>query len=452
VVDDSVVRKGGKQAWTVVPAPSGFYVLAYFAPDEGFAKYEVAYNEMVASFVLLKDGPDGSPIPGSSAPVETPGELPSTPQEILAQCLADLRELQGKNGGIDLTGVWRFQSEKDIHLEFEVRTNQLVASLVNDNQELAQDYGRVMPFFTATLDGRRFTGIMSNSRFKGSTVSGSIDEHDRKIEWTLPECGSKDSVAREGQSLWPKSVIALRNKIIQLVSTMQPPPAIPENAIRLFIEGNAFVKAARNATDYRVAIDKYQDTLAEAPWWGVAYNNLGVALEAAGRTQDAKVALQFYLLTKPADADKAQKKIYEIGAQEQLKEEHMRQEQDRQSQCRLEIRAGSEALNKGSSGYADAIQHYKKASELCSDPLMSAAAYARAGDVYRRQSNLDDAYKYMQKAFELDPNPQPDERWRYANFGKILELRGDRAGGCRYWRLGCTGGSKVSCGNLGGCP
>jgi len=71
LVGDDEATNGGRQVWTVVPAPSGFYAFGYFAPEEGFAKYEKFYDRMIASFVPLRDGPGGAAAPGISLPVET---------------------------------------------------------------------------------------------------------------------------------------------------------------------------------------------------------------------------------------------------------------------------------------------------------------------------------------------------------------------------------------------
>jgi tetratricopeptide (TPR) repeat protein len=77
--------------------------------------------------------------------------------------------------------------------------------------------------------------------------------------------------------------------------------------------------------------------------------------------------------------------------------------------------------------------------------------YCRLGEVYMNLGNLDEAYKFYQKTFELKPMPRADHAFCATNFGVVLERRGDRAGSCRIWRVGCNAGSQVSCGNLNGC-
>lgn len=110
----------------------------------------------------------------------------------------------------------------------------------------------------------------------------------------------------------------LRKQIILFAYSMTPPPAIPEEAQRAFIQGNVFMKAAKNADDYKLAIDKYQEALNNAPWWGEAYYNLAMAENSAGNVDAAQANLELYIFTKPKDAAQAQSKIYEIEAQQEL--------------------------------------------------------------------------------------------------------------------------------------
>lgn len=60
VQDDSgnaVVRQ--RHAYVLVPRKNGFYVIVYPATREGFEKYKPAFNQLVNTFKLLKDGPAG---------------------------------------------------------------------------------------------------------------------------------------------------------------------------------------------------------------------------------------------------------------------------------------------------------------------------------------------------------------------------------------------------------
>jgi hypothetical protein len=60
-----------KHAYAILPMPSGFYVLTYPATiqaynDKRLLKYKQQFDDLVASFVPLKDGPGGAPLPPPS--------------------------------------------------------------------------------------------------------------------------------------------------------------------------------------------------------------------------------------------------------------------------------------------------------------------------------------------------------------------------------------------------
>jgi hypothetical protein len=52
-----------KHAYVLIDMPSGFYVLAYPATKQGYDLYKEKFDQMVGSFVPLKDGPGGAPLP-----------------------------------------------------------------------------------------------------------------------------------------------------------------------------------------------------------------------------------------------------------------------------------------------------------------------------------------------------------------------------------------------------
>ena len=113
---------------------------------------------------------------------------------------------------------------------------------------------------------------------------------------------------------------ALREKIIKHVQMMKPTPAIPEEARRYFVEGNALLKAAKAQKGYRLAIDSYRQCLLIAPWWAQALYNYAVALDLANQFDEGMNALKLYIATDPGGegSRKAQDKIYEIGAKKKL--------------------------------------------------------------------------------------------------------------------------------------
>jgi len=60
-----------KHAYAVFAMPGGCYVLIYPATRQGYEKYQKEFDELVKSFVPLKDGPGGalSPSPAQAKPV-----------------------------------------------------------------------------------------------------------------------------------------------------------------------------------------------------------------------------------------------------------------------------------------------------------------------------------------------------------------------------------------------
>lgn len=230
----------------------------------------------------------------------------------------------------------------------------------------------------------------------------------------------------------------IRKEVIQLVATMQRAPTISENAMRYFVEGNVFMKAAKNFSDYKLAIRKYKEALVEAPWWGDAYNNLGIAMNAAECREDAKLALELYLLTKPADASKAQIKIYDIGAKNQLEEEHGR----RCEEFEREVNQGNGDY--GNRRYDAAIEHAKKGLEACPEHPEAYTAYCNLAIAYvDGKKNYDEGLKYAQKGLEL----KPDDLRCNGIMGIILWGRGDHPGACRYWQKACQLGGQNACKN-----
>lgn len=114
---------------------------------------------------------------------------------------------------------------------------------------------------------------------------------------------------------------ALREKIIKLAVIIKPTPAISEEANRSFVKGNVFLNGAKDVSGYAFAITAYRDALSFAPWWGDAYFNLSVALEAAGKFDEAIASISNYMVTVSAlsaEAREAQNKIYVLEAKKEM--------------------------------------------------------------------------------------------------------------------------------------
>ena len=69
----------------------------------------------------------------------------------------------------------------------------------------------------------------------------------------------------------------IRRPVIALAAKPKPTPAVPEEARRYLIRGNALLQDAKNSGEARTAIQEYQNALLAASWWDDAYFNLSKA-------------------------------------------------------------------------------------------------------------------------------------------------------------------------------
>lgn len=143
---------------------------------------------------------------------------------------------------------------------------------------------------------------------------------------------------------------ALREKIIKHVQTMQPAPAIPEEARRHYVMGKTLFEDAKNVQDFKDAIEKFKKALLIAPWWSDAYRDIGMALEAAQQYDEAIAALKLYLATNPGDeyARRGQNEIYKIEAKK-----------EKASKARAdELNAGAETAKAKKKGMQDLVGNW----------------------------------------------------------------------------------------------
>lgn len=112
----------------------------------------------------------------------------------------------------------------------------------------------------------------------------------------------------------------LREKIIKLVTSIKPAPAIPEEAREPFVMGATVLKKASDAAGASKAVDLFTQALNIAPWFADAYYNRAVAREAAGQFELAIDDLKLYLGFKLTDSERreAQDKIYALKADAEL--------------------------------------------------------------------------------------------------------------------------------------
>ena len=113
---------------------------------------------------------------------------------------------------------------------------------------------------------------------------------------------------------------ALREKVIKLAQTLQPAPAVPEEARKPFVMGATVLKKAGGPADAAKAVELFTTAINIAPWFADAYYNRAVARETAGQFEAAMADLKQYLVFKLSDQERreAQDKIYALEADSQL--------------------------------------------------------------------------------------------------------------------------------------
>lgn len=98
---------------------------------------------------------------------------------------------------------------------------------------------------------------------------------------------------------------ALRTKIIQLALSLDPRPAVPQDAAIDAAKGKTIFASATTPDDMKAAAAAFAQASNEAPWVPDYYYNEGLALEKAKQYDGAISALNFYLLAAPNAADAA---------------------------------------------------------------------------------------------------------------------------------------------------
>jgi tetratricopeptide (TPR) repeat protein len=107
---------------------------------------------------------------------------------------------------------------------------------------------------------------------------------------------------------------ALREKIIKLALTLDPPPAIPPEVERFMARGQAALETAKEPGDFKDAAAEFEKATLAAPWLGNAYCNLGIVQDKAGDYPAAIRNLKLYLIATPgaSDAKAVETLLYKI--------------------------------------------------------------------------------------------------------------------------------------------
>jgi len=121
----------------------------------------------------------------------------------------------------------------------------------------------------------------------------------------------------------------LREKIIKLAKEIKPAPVVPEEARRAFVRGNTALSEAKGPDDYARAVQRYDEAIAIAPWWGEPYFNLAKALELRQEYGRAIQSLQLFIISGPVAESVRKAKDYSYALedkQEKLTKEKYKQE------------------------------------------------------------------------------------------------------------------------------
>ena len=104
---------------------------------------------------------------------------------------------------------------------------------------------------------------------------------------------------------------ALREKIINLASTLKPAPAVPPNAEQFEGRAQYAFKTAKSEAEMLDAAREYMKAVEAAPWVAGYYFDLCAILEKASRPAEAIRAGKLYLIAAPAapDASDMRKRI-----------------------------------------------------------------------------------------------------------------------------------------------
>jgi tetratricopeptide (TPR) repeat protein len=106
---------------------------------------------------------------------------------------------------------------------------------------------------------------------------------------------------------------AMREKIIRLVLTMNPKPAVPDEVATHEGAAEYAFKNAKTVADFADAAKEYEKALLAAPWLAADYYNCGVAHEKAEEFDAAIRNFSLYLIAAP-DAQDTTEVRKRIGA------------------------------------------------------------------------------------------------------------------------------------------
>lgn len=103
--------------------------------------------------------------------------------------------------------------------------------------------------------------------------------------------------------IWQGDSKNLNQPVAGGVGQLDPPPAMPKEAVQAEGRAEAAVKLAQSPSDYLEAAKEYQKALELAPWATHLYYNLGLVHEKAKEYTDAIRYFRLYLEVNPGAED-----------------------------------------------------------------------------------------------------------------------------------------------------
>lgn len=88
-------------------------------------------------------------------------------------------------------------------------------------------------------------------------------------------------------------------RLVRVAARTVPAPAVGGEAERRYANARRLFESAETVADIDAAIGEYRAALGAAPWWPEPRRDLGLALVAAQRREEALVALKLFLVARP---------------------------------------------------------------------------------------------------------------------------------------------------------
>jgi tetratricopeptide (TPR) repeat protein len=113
----------------------------------------------------------------------------------------------------------------------------------------------------------------------------------------------------------------IRKKLLQLASSIEPPPAMTSSAQDRYLRGSVALKAAKNPMDLGRSLSEFQWSVFHSPWVGELYFNTSAVKKLQNQTAAAVHDLKLYLAAKPSASNVSEmlNRLYEFDYQHEQK-------------------------------------------------------------------------------------------------------------------------------------